>query len=79
MPQIRGRVGGLMVLSDTGNQVVCMAGQTDGHNILDHTTRRARHLVDQFGTSGYPINASQWPHRVCVGPVWLDRVGKSHL
>jgi len=32
--------------------------------------------VEQFGTTGYPINAPQWPHRVCVGPVWLDRVGK---
>jgi len=32
--------------------------------------------VEQFGTTGYPINAPQWPHRVCVGPAWLDRVGK---
>jgi len=32
--------------------------------------------VEQFGTTGHPINAPQWPHRVCVGPAWLDRVGK---
>jgi len=32
--------------------------------------------VEQFGTTGQPIIASQWLHRVCVGPVWLDRVGK---
>jgi len=32
--------------------------------------------MEQFGTTGYPINAPQWPHRVCVGPAWLDRVGK---
>jgi len=33
--------------------------------------------VEQFGTTGYPINVSQWPHRVCVGPAWPDvRVSK---
>jgi len=32
--------------------------------------------VEQFGTTGYPINAPKWPHRVCVGPAWLDRVSK---
>jgi len=37
----RGRVGELMLLSDTGNQVVCTVGQTDGHSNPDHTTRRA--------------------------------------
>jgi len=36
-----GRVGWLMLLSDTGDQVVCTVGQTDGHNSPDHTTRRA--------------------------------------
>jgi len=34
-------VGGLTVLSDTGDQVVCTVGQTDGHSSPDHTTRRA--------------------------------------
>jgi len=36
MPQIRGwrgRVGGLTMLSDTGDQVVCTVDQTDGHTI----------------------------------------------
>jgi len=37
----RGRVGGLTMLSDTGDQVVCTVGQTDGHSSPDHTTRRA--------------------------------------
>jgi len=32
--------------------------------------------VEQFGITGYPINALQWPHRVCVGPAWLERVNK---
>jgi len=32
--------------------------------------------VEQFGTTGYPINAPQWPHRICDGPAWLDRVSK---
>jgi len=27
-------------------------------------------------TTGHPINAPQWPHRVCDGHAWLDRVGK---
>jgi len=36
-----GRVGGLMMLSDTGDQVVCTVGQTDGHSSPDHTMRRA--------------------------------------
>jgi len=27
-------------------------------------------------TTGYPINAPQWPNRVCVSPAWLDRVDK---
>jgi len=33
-------------------------------------------LSKQFGTTGYPINTPQWPHRVCVGSAWFDRVGK---
>jgi len=53
MPHIRGRwvgggwgwwrrrAGGLMLLSDTGNQVVCTVGQRDGHSSPDHTMRRA--------------------------------------
>jgi len=49
MPQIRvgwvggwkERVGGLTMPSDTGDQVVCTVGQTDGHSSPDNTTRRA--------------------------------------
>jgi len=49
MPQIRGwvggrgvgRVGGLTMPSDTGDQVVCTVGQTNGHSNPYHTTRRA--------------------------------------
>jgi len=37
----RGRMGGLMMPSDTDDQVVCTVGQTDGHSSSDHTTRRA--------------------------------------
>jgi len=32
--------------------------------------------VEQFGTTGHPINTPQWPLRVCIGLTWLDRVGK---
>jgi len=37
----KGWVGGLTMLSDTGNQVVCTVGQTDAHSSPDHTMRRA--------------------------------------
>jgi len=36
-----GRAGGLTIPSDTGDQVVFTAGQTNGHCNSDHTTRRA--------------------------------------
>jgi len=36
----------------------------------------SRHQAEQFGTTGYPINALQWPHRVCIVPAWLDTVSK---
>jgi len=41
----RGRMGGLTMLSDTGedtgDQVVCTVGQTGGQSSPDHTTKRA--------------------------------------
>jgi len=54
MPQIRGwvgvgRVGGLTMLSDTGDQAVCTVGQTDGHSSPDHTKRRADIEWDSLG------------------------------
>jgi len=65
------------MLSDTGDQVVCAIGQTDGHSSPDHTMRRVDVKWNSLGPqAGYPINAPQWPHRVLVGPAWLDRVGK---
>jgi len=36
-----GWVGGLTMQVDTGDQVVCTVGQTDGHISPDYTTRRA--------------------------------------
>jgi len=41
-----GRVGGLAMLSDTGDQVLC----TDGHSSPDHTTRRADVEWNSLGT-----------------------------
>jgi len=38
--RVEGEVGGLMMLSDTGYQVVCIVGQTDAHSSHDHITRR---------------------------------------
>ena len=37
------------------------------------------HWVEQFWSTGYPINAPQWPHRVRVGPTWFHMVGKKPL
>jgi len=45
----RGRVGGLTMLSDTGDQVVCTVDQTDGHNSSYHTTSRADIQWDRIG------------------------------
>jgi len=39
--RVEGRMGGLTIPSDTGDQVVCTVGQTDGHSNPYHTTRRA--------------------------------------
>jgi len=84
MPHIRGwaggrgvgRVGGLMMPSDTGNQVVCTVGQTDGYSNPDHTMRRADVEWNGLGPHATLLMPPQWPHRVCDGPAWLDRVGK---
>jgi len=66
-----GRVGGLMMLSDTGDQVVCRQMGTANLTILQGEQRQ----VEQFGTTCHLIKAPQWLHRVCDGPAWLDRVG----
>jgi len=58
MPQIRGwvgwrgvgRAGGLTMLSDTGDQVVCPVGQPDGHNSPHHATGRAGIQWDRIGS-----------------------------
>jgi len=55
MPQIRGwagwrgRAGGLTMLSDTSDQVVCTVGQADGHSSPYHATSRAGVQWDRIG------------------------------
>jgi len=44
-----GEVGGLMMPLDTGNQVVCTVGQTDGHSSPYHTTSSADVQWDRIG------------------------------
>jgi len=39
--RVEGRVNGLMMPSDTGDQVVYTVDQTDGYSNHGHTTRRA--------------------------------------
>jgi len=36
----------------------------------------SRHQMEQFWITCHLIKAPQWPHRVCDGLAWLDRVGK---
>jgi len=36
----------------------------------------SRHTVEHNWIPSYPINAPKWPHSVCFGPSWLDRVDK---
>jgi len=45
----RGRVGGLTIPVDTGNQVMCTVGHTDGHSSPDHTTNCAEVQWDKIG------------------------------
>jgi len=52
---------------DTGNQVMCTVGQTDGHNSPDYTTSRADVQWDRIEPK-LPINAPQGPHMVYYGP-----------
>jgi len=54
----RGRVGGLMMLVDTAEQVVCTVGQTDDHSNPDHTTRRTDVEWNSLG-----------PHALLMPPV----------
>jgi len=68
MPQIRGWAGGLMMPSDTDDQVLCKVGQTDGHNNPDHAMRRLNAKLEQFGNTWHLISTPQWIHRVCDGP-----------
>jgi len=57
MPQIRGWVSGrrvgrvsrLKMPSDTGDQVVCTVGQTDGHSSPYYTTSHAGIQWDRIG------------------------------
>jgi len=69
------RVAWVTMPVDTADQAVYTAGQTDGHSSPDHTKRHADE-VEQPATTAHPANASQWPHRVCIGPAWPDRVSK---
>jgi len=51
----RGRVGGLTMLSDTGKQVVCTVGKTDGYSSPDHTTKREDIEWNSLGPQATPL------------------------
>jgi len=44
-----GSVGGLMMLSDTGEQVMCTVGHPDGHSSPNYTTSCADVQWDRIG------------------------------
>jgi len=47
--RVERRVGGFTMLVDTGDQVMCTVGQTDGHNSPDYTTNCADVQWDRIG------------------------------
>jgi len=65
-------VGGLTMLSDTGDQVVCTVDQTDGHSKPHHAMSRADVEWNSLGPHATLLK----PPSVCDGPAWPDRVGK---
>jgi len=74
-----GRVGGLTMLSDTGNQVVCTVGQTDGHSSPDHIMRRVDVKWNSLGPQAILLMYPSGPtasEMVQHGFIWS---AKSHL
>jgi len=63
----RGRVGGLMMLSDTGDQVVCTVDQTDGHSSPYHIMSRAGVQWNRIG----PQATLLMPLKQCWGRYFL--------
>jgi len=68
--------GVLTLPVDTADQAMCPAGQRDGYSSPWQYHKLSRHRVEQDWTQNYPIDAPQWPHRVCFSPSWLDKVSK---
>jgi len=71
--RVEGWVGELTMSVDTADQVVCTVTKLcpiNGHS------SSSRHILEQNWMPSYPINAPQWPHRVCFGTLLLDRVDK---
>jgi len=64
-------LGGLTLPVDTSNQLVCPVGQADCHSCPDHIMSQ-----DVQWTPSHPINAPQWPHRICFGLSWLESGSK---
>jgi len=90
MPQIRGwacgggregegRVGGLMMSPDTGDQDVCTMGRTDGHSSPDHTTRRADVKWNSLGPHATPLMHPSGPTGSELILHGLIGSAKSHL
>jgi len=50
-------------------------GQINGHSNPDHIIRRADIEWDSLASHAILL-IPQWPHRVCDGSAWLDRLSK---
>ena len=61
------RVGGLTVPVDTGDQVMCTVGHTDGHNNPDYSTSRAEIQWDRIG----PQATLSMPIKGLTGPIMV--------
>jgi len=73
VPHIRGWVGGSTLPVDAIDQAVYPVGQTNSHG---SPTKLSRHSMEKFWIPSHPLNALWWPHRVCFGLSWFERVGK---
>jgi len=68
-----------MMPSDTGNQVVCTVGQTDGHSSPDNTTSRADVQWDRIGPQATPLMLLKGLIQSIIVLCHLTRLAISHM
>jgi len=68
-----------MMFSDTGDQVVCTVGHTDGHSSPDHTTRRVDIKWNSLGPQATLLMHPSGPTGSELVLYGLIESAKSHL